>query len=77
MQPSLSRQEMIMPSRRDLHDIANYLVPNQGDEEWLVDPNQLEHPHSGQTSGETHADGWHLYNTDGTPRWEKYHSDDE
>lgn len=31
-----------MPSRHELHDIANYLVPNQGDEEWLVDPNQLE-----------------------------------
>ena len=72
MQPSLSRQEMIMPNRRDLNDIASYLVPNPGDEAWVVDPNQPEHMHHGQTSGEPHSDGYYMYN-EGTPSWLKYH----
>ena len=76
MQPSLSRQEMIMPNRRDLNDIASYLVPNPGDEAWVVDPNQPEHIHHGQTSGEPHSDGYYMYN-EGTPSWLKYHSDDK
>ena len=67
---------MIMPSRRDLSDIANQFVPDEGDEAWAVDPNQPEHMHQGQESGESHSDGWYMYN-DGTPHWEKYHSDDE
>lgn len=76
MQPSLSRQEMIMPNRRDLNDIASSLVPNPGDEAWVVDPDQHSHYHRGQTSGQDHADAYYMYN-DGTPSWEKYHSDDE
>lgn len=55
-----------MPNRRDLNDIASYLVPNPGDEAWVVDPNQPEHMHHGQTSGEPHSDGYYMYN-EGTP----------
>jgi hypothetical protein len=66
-----------MTSKRDLSDIANELVPNSGDEAWLTDPDQHEHNHAGQSSGETHADGFHLSNDGSGPSWSKYHSDDE
>ena len=65
-----------MPNRRDLNDIASSLVPNPGDEAWVVDPNQPEHMHHGQASGETHTDGYLMYN-EGTPSWLKYHSDNK
>ena len=51
-----------MPNRRDLNDIANYLVPNPGDKAWVVDPDLPEHMHHGQTSGEPHSDGYYMYN---------------
>ena len=44
-------------NKRDLSGIGEHLVPNAGDEAWVVDPNQRENSHSGQDSG-THADGY-------------------
>ena len=66
-----------LPKKDQLRDIASYLAPNPGDEAWLVDPDQPEHPHAGQTTGETHADGYYIYNDGNDPQFEKYHSDDK
>lgn len=66
-----------MPRERDMNDIASELVPNPGDEAWVVDPNQPGHFHKGQTSGEEHADGWYMRNEGDGPSWSKYHSDDK
>ena len=60
-----------------MDEIAGHLAPNPGDEAFVVDPNMPEHYHPGQTSGDTHADGYRVYNDDGRPSWEKYHSDDQ
>jgi len=59
----------------DLGKIAAALVPNKGDEAFYTDVNQQEHHHAGQTSGPTHADGYHMTNDGSGPKYEKYHSD--
>ena len=61
----------------DLNKIAQELVPNKGDEVFYTDVNQQEHRHGGQTSGDTHADGYRMYNNGNGPAYEKYHSDDK
>lgn len=63
-------------SKRDLNDIAGQLAPNPGDEAWVVDPDQREHTHQGE-SGSTHSDGYHVRNDGSGPSWSKYHSDDK
>lgn len=61
----------------DLDKIAKELAPNKGDEAFYVNVNQPEHLHSGQTSGATHADGYHITNDGSGPKYDKYHSDDK
>ena len=62
--------------KNDLSDIGNSLVPNEGDEAWVSDPDQPLHTHGSGDSGEPHADGYHFRNSGNGPEWSKYHSDD-
>lgn len=56
---------------KDLGELAQNLAPNAGDEAWVSDHNQPTHTHA--NGEQPHADGYHITNTDGTAKYEKYH----
>lgn len=64
-------------NERQALEAAEQIGIVEGDHIFLQSEGQIEHPHlhAGQTSGETHVDGWRVENRGGRIIAEKIHSD--